>query len=79
IDVQVLFGGLSIGVTSYPDAGFALDFAVTYNDWLLGKVCGHNPARLKGVATVPLQDVERSVRELLRVAALGAVAVTIPP
>jgi predicted TIM-barrel fold metal-dependent hydrolase len=79
IDVQVLFGGLSIGVTSFDDAGFALDFARAYNDWLLGKVCGHNPERLKGVAVVPLQDVERSVRELRRVAGLGAVAVTIPP
>src|SRR4051812_6291810 len=79
IDVQVLYGGLSIGVTSYDDAGFALDFARTYNDWLLGKVCGHNPQRLKGVATVPLQDVERSVREVQRIVGLGAVAVTIPP
>jgi predicted TIM-barrel fold metal-dependent hydrolase len=79
IDLQVLFGGLSIGVTSYEDAGFALDFARAYNDWLLGKVCGHNPARLKGVAIVPLQDVDRAVRELGRVAGLGAVGVTIPP
>jgi predicted TIM-barrel fold metal-dependent hydrolase len=79
IDVQVLYGGLAIGVTSYRDAGFALDFARAYNDWLLSKVCGHNPTRLKGVATVPLQDVGRSVRELHRVAGLGAVAVTIPP
>jgi predicted TIM-barrel fold metal-dependent hydrolase len=79
IDVQVLYGGLSIGVTTYDDSGFALDFARTYNDWLLGKVCGHNPARLKGVPTVPLQDVGRSIRELQRVAGLGAVAVTIPP
>ncbi len=79
IDLQVLFGGLSIGITSFDDAGFALDFARAYNDWLLGKVCGHNPQRLKGVAIVPLQDVERSLRELSRMAGLGAVAVTVPP
>jgi hypothetical protein len=79
IDVQVLYGGLVIGLTSYDDAGFAVDVARAYNDWLLGKVCGHAPSRLKGVAVVPLQDVVRSVREVERVAGLGAVAVTVPP
>jgi predicted TIM-barrel fold metal-dependent hydrolase len=79
IDVQVLFGGLIIGLTSYDDAGFALDVAKAYNDWLLATVCGHDPARLKGVATVPLQDVERSIGEVQRVAGSGAVAITVPP
>ncbi len=53
IDVQVLFGGLVIGVTGYDDAGFALDVCRAYDDWLLTKVCGHAPDRLKGVAVVP--------------------------
>jgi predicted TIM-barrel fold metal-dependent hydrolase len=79
IDVQVLYGGLIIGLTSYDDAGFALDVARAYNDWLLTKVCGHNPARLKAVAVVPLQDVGRSIIEAERAARVGAVAVTIPP
>jgi predicted TIM-barrel fold metal-dependent hydrolase len=79
IDVQVLFGGLIIGLTSYDDVGFAVDVARAYNDWLLAKVCGHNPQRLKAVATVPLQDVARSIAETERAARLGAVAVTIPP
>ncbi|HEY2814691.1 MAG TPA: amidohydrolase family protein [Acidimicrobiales bacterium] len=79
IDVQVLFGGLIIGLTSYDDAGFALDVARAYNDWLLTKVCGHHPNRLKGVATVPLQDVARSVEEVERAARIGAVAITVPP
>jgi predicted TIM-barrel fold metal-dependent hydrolase len=79
IDVQVLYGGLIIGLTSYDDAGFALDVARAYNDWLLAKICGHHPDRLKAVATVPLQDVERSIAEADRCAGLGAVAVTIPP
>ncbi|MGH9185545.1 MAG: hypothetical protein ACRD0U_07005, partial [Acidimicrobiales bacterium] len=35
IDVQVLYGGLALAVTSFADAGFALDFARSYNDWLL--------------------------------------------
>src|SRR3954464_8518021 len=37
IDVQVLFGGLVIGVCTYADAGLARDVAATYNDWLLGE------------------------------------------
>jgi len=79
IDVQVLYGGLIIGLTSYDDAGFALDVARAYNDWLLTKVCGHAPDRLKGVAVVPLQDVQRSITEAARAQRAGAVAVTIPP
>ena len=79
IDVQVLFGGLVLGVTGYDDAGFALDVCRAYDDWLLRKVCGHAPARLKGVAVVPLQDVARAIEEAERAASLGAVAVTIPP
>lgn len=79
IDVQVLFGGLVIGVTSYDDAGLAADVCRAYDDWLLGTVCAHAPERLKGVAVVPLQDVGRAVAEAERAAGLGAVAVTIPP
>jgi predicted TIM-barrel fold metal-dependent hydrolase len=79
IDVQVLFGGLSIGVSTYRDPGFALDFAQTYNDWLIDKVCGHSPDRLKAVAVVPLQHTADAIGELQRAAGKGAVAVTIPP
>jgi predicted TIM-barrel fold metal-dependent hydrolase len=79
IDVQVLFGGLSIGLTTFTDPGFALDFAQTYNDWLIDDVCGRDRDRLKAVAVVPLQDVDRSVAELSRTKRNGAVAVTIPP
>ncbi len=79
IDVQVLFGGLIIGLASYADAGLAGDVAVAYNDWLLDKVCAHSPSRLKGVAVVPLQDVDRAIDEMGRAVTKGAVAVTIPP
>jgi uncharacterized protein len=79
IDVQVLFGGLIIGLSTYDDAGFAADVAHAYNDWLIDKVCGHAPQRLKAVAAVPLQDVDRAVVEMQRAIAKGAVAVTIPP
>jgi predicted TIM-barrel fold metal-dependent hydrolase len=79
IDVQVLYGGLVLGVTGYDDAGLALDVCAAYDDWLLDEVCAASPDRLKGVAVVPLQDVARAVGETERAAAKGAVAVTIPP
>lgn len=79
IDVQVLFGGLSIGVCTFADAGFARDYARAYNDWLLDSVCARAPDRLRGVAIVALQDIAAAVDELDRAARHGAVAVTIPP
>ncbi len=79
IDVQVLFGGLSIGVSTFRDPGFAADYARAYNDWLLDDICGHDPDRLKAVAIVPFQDVDRAIHELRRARARGAVAAMIPP
>ena len=78
IDVQVMYGGLTIGLTGYSDAGFAADVAIAYNDWLLDDVCAADPGRLKAVATVPLQDTDRAIAELERTSG-RAVAVTIPP
>jgi predicted TIM-barrel fold metal-dependent hydrolase len=79
IDVQVLYGGLAIAVTSLDDPAFAADFAIAYNDWLLTQVCPARPGRLRGVAVVPLQDVARATEEMKRSVANGAVAVMIPP
>lgn len=79
IDVQVLYGSFTIGLTSYRDAGLAADVARAYNDWLFHDVCGRDPGRLKGVGGVPLQSVPHAVTEAERVKAEGAVAVTIPP
>lgn len=79
IDVQVMYGGLTIGITGYEDAGLAADVAEAYNSWLLADICGADPSRLKGVATVPLQDTERAIAELHRAKAAGAIAITIPP
>jgi hypothetical protein len=79
IDIQVLYGGLSLGVTGFDDPGFAADFARQYNDWLVDEVCSQHPDRLVGVCTVPLQDPGRAIEELHRVAGKGARALTIPP
>lgn len=79
IDVQVLYGGLIIGVSTLDDAGLAADIAVAYNDWLVGDLCSAAPERLKGVAAVPIQDVDRAIGEMQRATEAGAVGVTIPP
>jgi uncharacterized protein len=79
IDIQVLYGSFTIGLTSYEDAGLAAEVAEAYNDWMLNDLCAHDPARLKTVAIVPLQDVDLSIAELQRALRKGAVAVTIPP
>ena len=79
IDRQVLFGGLVIGLTTFDDIGFARDFASVYNDWLLRDVCGAAPARLHGIAALPVQDVAVAIAEMERAVELGAVAVTVPP
>jgi predicted TIM-barrel fold metal-dependent hydrolase len=78
IDVQVLFGGLCIGATSFADPGLAADFCRAYDDWLTG-VCAGHPERLKAVAVVPLQFPDRAVEELRRAAGRGVVAVAVPP
>jgi len=79
IDVQVMYGGLTIGITGYDDAGLAADVAEAYNNWLLTDICGADASRLKGVATVPFQDTQRAIAELHRATTAGAIAVTIPP
>lgn len=79
IEIQVLYGSFTIGLTSYDDAGLAAEVAEAYNDWMLDDLCAHDAARLKTVAIVPLQDVELSITELQRAVRKGAVAVTIPP
>jgi predicted TIM-barrel fold metal-dependent hydrolase len=78
IDVQVLYGGLSIGASTFEDRRFAADFCRAYNDWLL-YVCSRHPGRLEAVAVVPIQHVEEAVEELRRAANLGVVGVMIPP
>jgi predicted TIM-barrel fold metal-dependent hydrolase len=78
IDVQVLYGALSIGASTFEDAGFAREFCHAYDDWLL-EVCDRHPDRLKAVAVVPLQHTDVAVEELRRAAGLGAVGVMIPP
>ena len=68
--------GLSIGNVSNPD--WACMFCQGYNNWLYERYVKANP-RFKGVALLPLQDVEEAVVELRRaVEQLGMVAAMLP-
>jgi predicted TIM-barrel fold metal-dependent hydrolase len=52
--------------------------AVAYNDFLLDSFCAVAPERLLAVAVLPLADIGAAVREVERVAGLGARAVSFP-
>lgn len=80
IDVAVLFGGSLAGsIPALEDAGFATALARARNTWL-GEYCSENPARLKGVAVLPLQDISAAVAELNRtVTELGFVGASLLP
>src|SRR5581483_9197049 len=80
IDIAVLYGTSICEVNAeLADAGLAAAISRAYNNWLRD-FCAHAPHRLKGVASVPLQDMEAAVAELRRaVAELGFVGVGILP
>lgn len=65
IESTVLYptAGLSYGLIQDPEWAIAL--ARAYNDWLHDRFYRVSP-RLRGVALIPLQDVDEAVRELRR-------------
>ncbi len=79
IAATVLFptAGLGFGLITDPDWAAAL--ATAYNDWLYDRFLRVNPARLKGMALIPLQDPVRAEAELRRaVGDLGMVGAILP-
>jgi predicted TIM-barrel fold metal-dependent hydrolase len=67
IDLSVLYPTYLLGIHGHRDVEFADIQCRTYNDWLSDHVAGSD-GRLYGVALVPQQDIERSAREIRRVA-----------
>jgi len=66
IDVAVLFGTLiGLAAANIADPNLANAICRAYNDWL-AEFCSQEPARLKGVALLPLQDARLAVKELER-------------
>jgi predicted TIM-barrel fold metal-dependent hydrolase len=80
IDVAVLFGGgLAGSIPALEDAGLAVALARSRNSWV-AEYCSENPARLKGVAVLPQQDIAAAVAELNRaVTEIGFVGVALLP
>ncbi|HKX26498.1 MAG TPA: amidohydrolase family protein [Blastocatellia bacterium] len=79
IDVQLIFGSLGLGISALPDPEFASALARACNDYY-ADFCGLAPDRLKCMATLPLQNVAASVREMTRaIEERGHRGITLPP
>jgi predicted TIM-barrel fold metal-dependent hydrolase len=80
IDIAVLFGGGIAGtIPALEDAVFAAELARARNRWV-AEYCSASPARLKGTAVLPQQDVSASVNELRRsVTEFGFIGVSLLP
>ena len=77
VDIAVCFTGIGLyatwGDNLDPDLSAAMCRA--YNNWLYDFM-SHDPARLKGVCLLPLQDIELAAEELRRCATeLGMVGI----
>lgn len=71
IDVAVLYPSIGLFLEAVEDPALAEACCRVYNDWL-ADYCRAAPARLVGIAAIPMQDVRAAVRELQRAsAALG--------
>lgn len=79
IDVQVMYGSLGLAISTIRDLDFGVAMARACNDYY-AQFCSAAPDRLKGMATLPVQDVAASVEEMRRaVTELGHLGVTVPP
>lgn len=75
IDVQIICATpVMFGYSRPADA--ALDMAQRFNDAALA-FCGHAPDRMKALAQVPLQDIDKSCAEVSRAMAAGHLGVQI--
>ncbi|MGH7846220.1 MAG: amidohydrolase family protein [Candidatus Binatia bacterium] len=76
IDVSVLFPTSSFALPKVIERDYAVAYARAYNDFI-ADFCRQSP-RLRGIAILPLQDVEAAVSEVNRaVTKLGLVAIAI--
>ncbi|HWP58217.1 MAG TPA: amidohydrolase family protein [Candidatus Acidoferrales bacterium] len=79
IDVAVLFPSQLLALPQVLDPALALAMTKAQHRWL-ADYCKASPARLKGIATLALQDVAGAVKELERcVTRSGFVGAYVPP
>jgi predicted TIM-barrel fold metal-dependent hydrolase len=73
IDHAIIYPTVGLLLFSIQDTDLVSSMFRTYNDWI-GEFCNTNPARLRGIAMVNVDDVEAGVKELERCAKTGAFA-----
>src|SRR6185312_3632932 len=79
VDASVLYPTAGLGYGLIKDAEWAGVLARGYNNFLHGEYLSASPAKLKGMALIPLQDPGAAVRELRRaVTDLGMVGAIMP-
>jgi predicted TIM-barrel fold metal-dependent hydrolase len=78
IDEMVLYPSMGLAVPSLEDPTFAAGFAELYNEFI-ADWCKQGGGRLHGVAVLPIEDVETSVRILRDAKRAGLVAAALPP
>jgi len=74
VGIAALFGGGPLGTR---DNDLYIASFEAYNRWL-ADFCAHSPKRLVGVAYLPMQDIDQSIRMLKEAASMGMRAVNIP-
>ena len=75
VDIQIMSATPVLFAYTRP-AAHALEASRLFNDAAL-QMCAHNPARLKALCQVPLQDIDAACREVSRAFASGHLGVQI--
>ena len=77
VEAEILFSSAVRQLYSIVDEPFQRAVFHSYNDWL-HEFCSHEPARLIGLATLSILDIEHTVADILEYAKLGFRGVQIP-
>ena len=73
---SVLYPTEGLSLYQVPDGGLVAAVFSAYNDWL-AEFCRHDPKRLKGIATIHVEDVDGAIAELTRARKIGLVGAMI--
>jgi len=79
VELSVLYPTQGLAYGLIKDREWATVLARAYNNFLYGEFLKAAPKRLKGIALIPLQDIQEAVKELRRaVTELGMVGAVLP-
>ena len=73
---SVIYPTEGLSLYQVPDGELLTAIFAAYNDWL-AEFCRYAPARLKGIATIHVEDVAAAIAELTRARTLGLVGAMI--